>query len=659
MREISEWLLSKVVSSDSSNTVAKKLLEIINTVNDVNTIEWITLFAGVPNETTSYKKDNPLQFDRIESADYRIKKLKLRGFRKFPFKERGYYSLDFTLQKEPCSCFFIGSNGSGKTSLFSSLQETCSGAFTAAESRGVQKNLFMQHVGRDASSVDVIVDTCSDEIELQNISKSQLFPYRQFLQPFFCSEYDIRMMTDSKDITSYIINQTGYRYTFNLLSHLNNMYNDCCKQKDTLKKKNETSLLSNKNERGRVIQKLELLNAVFDDVVDYRYRNRKNISKLQFSRIINDLRNPLNIKSINRNSKNYIRDISKAVEQLPEILSRLKAEHSRLQGMKLCGSVIDDAYMSLIYRITNLLEYYSTREDEDQEQDIKNAFNRKIVMQSLHKKILLLDLDDINDTRRNYADVLDKLRISIIDEKTPRSYVEDLLKEIDSYKAFPKDNGISESDQLELLENKLDQLKKCKDNLQNLYKTCLYKSYEITKEFCEIILNEFNSSEEKFQFSIDKDTGRLDVNYYVDKCAIAPTLYLNSFRFKLFTLCIKIGMAFSVMQMFNISFPLVLDDVFYSSDFSNREKVRMFIQKTFELYHKTIETTTNLPLQIIFFTHDEVILEAAVKGMEELNDAFKYGRIFNYQEMESEINDNKGKVYKSISNDCNISVVFS
>lgn len=50
MREISEWLLSKVVSSDSSNTVAKKLLEIINTGNDVNTIEWITLFAGVPNE---------------------------------------------------------------------------------------------------------------------------------------------------------------------------------------------------------------------------------------------------------------------------------------------------------------------------------------------------------------------------------------------------------------------------------------------------------------------------------------------------------------------------------------------------------------------------------------------------------------------------------
>lgn len=88
---------------------------------------------------TSYKKDNPLQFERKESADYRIKKLKLRGFRKFPFKERGYYSLDFTLQKEPCSCFFIGSNGSGKTSLFSSLQETCSGAFTAAESRGVQK----------------------------------------------------------------------------------------------------------------------------------------------------------------------------------------------------------------------------------------------------------------------------------------------------------------------------------------------------------------------------------------------------------------------------------------------------------------------------------------------------------------------------------------
>lgn len=71
MREISEWLLSKVVSSDSSNTVAKKLLEIINTGNDVNTIEWITLFAGVPNEK--------LRTRRIIRYNLKEKKVRITG----------------------------------------------------------------------------------------------------------------------------------------------------------------------------------------------------------------------------------------------------------------------------------------------------------------------------------------------------------------------------------------------------------------------------------------------------------------------------------------------------------------------------------------------------------------------------------------------------
>ena len=46
MKEISEWLLSKIVSSDSYNKVAQRLLEIIENGSEISKIDWLTLFVG-------------------------------------------------------------------------------------------------------------------------------------------------------------------------------------------------------------------------------------------------------------------------------------------------------------------------------------------------------------------------------------------------------------------------------------------------------------------------------------------------------------------------------------------------------------------------------------------------------------------------------------
>lgn len=657
MKEIAEWLLGRIINEDN-NEVAKRLLDIIESAPNINNIDWLTLFAGSSTGENVNKK-NPLQIESKENRDFRIEKVKIRGFRKFPFKDKGYYILDFTDSEKckPCSCFFIGSNGSGKTSIFSSLQETCSGSFTAAESRGVEKKFFMPHVGKDASFVDVIVETCLGEIELQNPANSQIFQYRQFLRPFFCSEYDIRMMAESKDITGYIVSQTGFEYTYKLLNHLNTMYTDCCLLKDDLVKKKETAMLSDKGELKTMHKKYDFLNSVFDDVVDYRYRYRKNLVKLQLSSLIGKLKTPLKIKSINRNSKNYTRDIIKAGEQLSGILERLKDEYDILKNKKLVCPVVDETYQSLVYRITELLVDFESIKSENSTENVTKFNTRRIRVQAFHRRLILLGLDDINETRLFYAELLEKLQISITEDEKPKGFVENLLNEIDKCRSISKDEDFSESDKLSLLEEKLDVLKVCVDKLQNLYHVCLYKSCMITKNFCEAILTEFNTSDEKLDLKVISNTGRLEFDYIIDGNHISPLLYLNSFRFKLYTLCIKIGMAFSVMKMMNISFPLVLDDVFYSSDFSNREMVRLFIKKTFELYHKEIESTTSKRLQIIFFTHDEVILEAAINGMKEMDDIYKYGRIFNYQEMEASNADIKNN---GMGNpDCNISVIFS
>ncbi|MDE6021596.1 MAG: ATP-binding protein [Ruminococcus sp.] len=98
-----------------------------------------------------------------------------------------------------------------------------------------------------------------------------------------------------------------------------------------------------------------------------------------------------------------------------------------------------------------------------------------------------------------------------------------------------------------------------------------------------------------------------------DKIEIEPRDYFNNFRFKLYLISIRIAIAFHVMRTRHISFPLMFDDVFDSSDFSNRVKTKKFINKIFTLY-KELEIS-NRSLQIIFFTQDEVIAESVYDGI--------------------------------------------
>lgn len=271
-------------------------------------------------------------------------------------------------------------------------------------------------------------------------------------------------------------------------------------------------------------------------------------------------------------------------------------------------------------------------------------------MNSLYGRFKSLGLSDFNIKRRIYSEILEKLQASISDGEKPKTFVENLLKDINSYKVTTQDIEFSDAEKLELIEKNIGKLKECIDSLQRYYVTCLTRSSVATKEFCEMVLEHFNMNDEHLDITVNDNTGKLDIKYNIEGCYIDPILYLNSFRFKLYTLCIKIGMAFSVMQLLKISFPIVLDDVIYSSDFSNRENVCFFIKEIFELYNGNIKPKTGLPLQIIFFTHDEVVLEAAVNGMEGLDESFKYGRVFNYQEMEEKNEEG--------NSNCSLSVIF-
>lgn len=97
-----------------------------------------------------------------------------------------------------------------------------------------------------------------------------------------------------------------------------------------------------------------------------------------------------------------------------------------------------------------------------------------------------------------------------------------------------------------------------------------------------------------------------------------PRMYFNDFRFKIFMISISVAIAFSYMRKYSLCFPLVFDDVFNVSDFLNRSThVRQYINKVFEIYQKKLDGYQ--PLQLILFTQDEVVANAAYKGVIDAN----------------------------------------
>lgn len=99
--------------------------------------------------------------------------------------------------------------------------------------------------------------------------------------------------------------------------------------------------------------------------------------------------------------------------------------------------------------------------------------------------------------------------------------------------------------------------------------------------------------------------------------ASTPERFYNSFRYKLYCISIKVVMAFMTMKMKGINAPLVFDDVFTASDFDNTVNISKFFEIVFRVF-KEIEEKNMSELQIIMFTHDEVVLNSMADILDNL-----------------------------------------
>ena len=119
--------------------------------------------------------------------------------------------------------------------------------------------------------------------------------------------------------------------------------------------------------------------------------------------------------------------------------------------------------------------------------------------------------------------------------------------------------------------------------------------------------------------------------------------YLNTFHFRLFSTMVGISIAIASRRNTQVNLPLVLDDVFYASDFENRTSIEMFLKQIFKAF-KTF--TPDLPLQLILFTHDQLIFESAIKIVKEIKETdIAFAKLFPYPDAQ-DTDDFLNLVYK-------------
>lgn len=78
---------------------------------------------------------------------------------------------------------------------------------------------------------------------------------------------------------------------------------------------------------------------------------------------------------------------------------------------------------------------------------------------------------------------------------------------------------------------------------------------------------------------------------------------------------LKCALVCCAMKIYDKAFPLVIDDIFDSSDFSHRADIDYYFKNMIEKYREVMDE--RFPIQIIFFTQDELIGEGVEKGLKD------------------------------------------
>lgn len=572
----------------------------------------------VPTEDTEI---SPLLSDVVDEKrpfrDLRLRRLAFKNFRTFPQREYKPYAVKFENDKGPCSTFLVGRNGTGKSTIFDAIeyyyahkvsnaeQKAIDDAWGEANSKetttNIQKYLtFGFYDIPEIPTKDVLLEVRTQEGD----KEVGLIAHSPICQPApFCSDYDIANIASRKEgnLYDYIFTQLGYSELLDLQKRIVKISSMV----------HSDSLLQKKDDGTLDSEQVFLDTYEVETVIDVFMENYQQDSE----------------------KKNSLIDIcdNYAKKTLDNFLDEILTPEFLQEDLDKSERLFRDHWKQLQENAKDFVKKESiTLLDK-----FKESISARITAQKL---IIMYDL----------------LHQTLIKKKG-----------VDAFNLFINIKKMAEQHQSLQVGNK-----ESREKLINLSLKAAAIAYKIQKlldaainnvmgdfveqykSFIESSLAYFSDNNETFQLNYSKQDSNVYIKIYVTKSQGSfkanPNEYLNSFRFKLYAIALKLSLAFWYMKKNRCILPIAIDDVFNANDFENSGRLQQFVHKIYQAYHDKVNDT--IPLQVIVLTHDEMILNAFRKG-------FNVREISRWGESEEERKKSK-QTYNLYSGKCIVGRLF-
>jgi len=636
MSEINNYLTEQLhnLVHEQRQNILDKSFSIIDNLSTSDEYEESTVTVTYSQQEDESFKIGSLHADELTNLekstedskinDYRILEFCLSHYKKFPVHHSSKEDLPFGMNlsdrsDNPNSCVIYANNGYGKSSLYSALYYAFVGncAFPNEEI----------HYAKNDIDPSIKIRT---KTKLINVMGKNMASNNDFHQAFFCAEQDIQSINSSSDeLDDYIVKQLGYGEARSFLKILNDIIRKAEKMPVIQNVSSDEQMAKQANNLRMELKKCQngILN-FSDEIKDFTSDKKPVIDTL-----IATLHKPIvfdyNHKKDREKKGNFpkktrrVNDLNRSAET---IISQLKSEYEELNKVLPNCFLFKEYYLSIIRKFESTL---LSKRNETHFEKLRNVFD-------------CLDQIDIVTIENGFTYYIN--RVKQLNE-IGQGNAEDQIKWL--FEETAKNNELANRlDRINKQENEVDDYKKLKllepelkvfvSEFSRILNGRIEEMLKPLVNTIERLMNDFNSYNDEIKVS--SINGHLYVKYIMKsedekKISFEPFEYLNSFRQKIFALSLKISLAFAIMKNKSFVFPLILDDVFYAEDFSNRNNVCEYISHIFECYEKHCGFL-NKNLQIIFMTHDNVIFDSVYKGIALKQPNCIQGMMFDYHEVD-------------------------
>lgn len=506
-----------------------------------------------------------------KEGDYRLKKLKLTNFRKFPKSNSGKpYGIDFEKEGAPVSMYMVGTNGTGKSSIYAALEYVYNKRISSKEERGYTKNIPYEVYGLGRISGIGKENVC---VEVTTPQRGYIFDpennqFPSFPRAMFCSDTDVRVLQEEDDFTRYALNELGYAELLTLENELLKLKSDI--DTELKKKDSEKSTSGELYDADARIDAIMLLPQIYGNNSLYKRCEKALSICREFLKRYEEY--PLEEDEFKEKYLKQLKDLAnegRDGDMLKRLLLDLQSHYKSLEGGTeglLPGSVsVKSELLEPLKRLKKTLEL-----------------------------VCAVDLEGKHDER------LGKIRDRIVSLKLEERIKKEYVLDTTILGTWPK---IIDNILVEILGRKGKALKDLED----------------TVPLCEMILNAFSPKDERFSImakktSIGDEEVILSYDVSIEKIgafSASPREYYNTFRFRLYVLMLKVALTIAYMKLHKCRIPFVMDDMLNASDIDNSRRIETLVQKIYEEAYRVLE---GKHLQIILLTHDGVIQHAFRNG---------------------------------------------